>query len=125
MSESYLTVFLVLEGGRKGCVWESAPLRVMHFDSMCSGVGVCCRRARRAGWVRAGLYKKAERSTEALSVVQVHHCVWHLLGFSAWLGSRGSHWSVFWGGFLFVFFFFCAIRGPLGGEESQAIGFHE
>lgn len=58
-------------------------------------MGGGCKQARRSGWVRAWLYKKAEHNTEALSEVGVCNRVWYLLGFSAWLGAQWSS-GQFW-----------------------------
>ncbi|XP_035018999.1 uncharacterized protein LOC118113400 isoform X2 [Hippoglossus stenolepis] len=46
---------------------------------------------RRSGWVRAGLYKKVEHSTEGSLCSSSSSVFWHLLGFSAWPGSRRSN----------------------------------
>lgn len=77
--------------------------------SVCVGkVGVCCRRARRSGWVRAEWYKKVERSREALSVEIF--AVFQLLGFLAWQGDTQSTT----GQFGLIFFLF------VEGEKFQA-----
>lgn len=74
----------VFEGNRPSASNSFRQRSVVCCESGC----VFFMRSRRSGWVRAELYKKAEHSVEALSVVQLHHSVWHVSGFSAWRGSR-------------------------------------
>lgn len=87
----------------------------MRFDSgedVSASGRVLWGRSRRSGWVRAGQYKKAERNAEALSVVQVHHSVWHLLRIFSVAGEEEGPSGLASACFL-------GIRGPPEGEEGQ------
>lgn len=74
----------------KGCVWGKRPAESNAFRQRWAGV--CCRRARRSGWVRAGRYiKGGAQHSCSLSSLEFN-TLFGICWDSAWLEARGSRW---------------------------------